>query len=118
MSRALGFAAEELARDYLISKGLKWVESNYNCRWGEIDLIMLEGKGLIFVEVRSRTSDHFGGAAMSITPAKRNKIVKSASQYLSHKKIYDKQPVRFDVICFDGAKSEIQWIKNAFGLNY
>lgn len=118
MSRIAGFAAEEIARDFLISKGLKWVESNYHCRWGEIDLIMLEGKGLIFVEVRSRSSLDFGGAAASVTPAKRNKVIKSASHYLSHKRIYDKQPVRFDVLGFEGPKAEIHWIKNAFGLNY
>ncbi len=54
-------------------KGLHWVESNYRCRMGEIDLIMKDKEYLVFVEVRSRVSDIFGGALQSIDYKKKAK---------------------------------------------
>ncbi len=64
-----GRHAESLAAAFLQQRGLKLVERNYRCRFGEIDLVAREGKTLVFVEVRMRTSARFGGAAASITAA-------------------------------------------------
>ena len=61
MSQKTGFAAEQQACTYLRKQGLRWIESNYHCRWGEIDLIMWEANYLVFVEVRARASSSFGG---------------------------------------------------------
>jgi len=118
MSLKTGFAAEQRARDFLRAQGLQWVESNYRCRWGEIDLIMREKNCLVFVEVRARASGAFGGAAASVTYNKQQKLIKTATIYLLSKKLHDKQPIRFDVLGFEGKESEIQWIKNAFGLDF
>ncbi|KTD17889.1 YraN family protein [Legionella jordanis] len=117
MSRQLGTAAEQRAKNYLLAQGLKWIGSNYRCRWGEIDLIMSEGSCLIFVEVRSRSSLSFGGAAASIGWAKKQKLLKAASHYLLVHPNHSKQPSRFDVLSLDGSET-INWIRNAFGLDF
>lgn len=115
MSIKRGFAAEEVARQYLLKNGLKLVESNYRSRGGEIDLIMYDGDYLVFVEVRARNSQAYGGALASIGLQKQQKILRTALLYLSVKKLHDKHPIRFDVVALDGLPPEIEWIKNAFG---
>ncbi len=117
MSQQIGFIAEEQARNYLLSQGLQWVQSNYRCRWGEIDLIMREKSYWVFVEVRARRSTAFGGAIASVTSSKQQKLLKTASYYLLSHKILNKQPSRFDVVSFEGLPAKITWIKNAFGLS-
>ena len=118
MSRKLGSLAEQQACDYLIAQGLQWVESNYNCRIGEIDLIMRDDKCLVFVEVRARVSTAFGGALASVTYNKQRKLMKTASLFLLTNKLYDKQPIRFDVLSLQGQPPTISWIKNAFGSDF
>ncbi|MCX7116850.1 MAG: YraN family protein [Legionellales bacterium] len=116
MSQQMGFLAEKEALHYLLSQGLTWIESNYHCRMGEIDLIMWHGETLVFVEVKARASRVYGGAVASVTYAKQQKLIKTASLYLLHKKSYDKHPVRFDVIGMEGVPARVHWIQNAFGL--
>ncbi len=118
MSRKIGSLAEQQACDYLIKQGLQWVISNYNCRLGEIDLIMRDGIYLVFVEVRARASNAFGGALASITHSKKQKLIKTALLYLMTNKLQDKQPIRFDVLSMEGAPPSISWIKNAFGSDF
>ena len=118
MSQQMGFAAEEHARRYLSEHGLTWVESNYLCRLGEIDLIMRDKDYVVFIEVRARASKAYGGAVQSITHSKRQKIIRTATLYLQTKKLYDKQPCRFDVVSLDGVPPQINWIKNAFGVDF
>ena len=111
---AEGTAAERVAATFLQSHGLKLLETNYRCRFGEIDLIMRDGDTLVFAEVRLRTSGDFGGAAASITAQKRRKLLKAARHYLASNK---KTPrCRFDAVLLSGmSERDIQWIKNAFG---
>ena len=118
MSIVAGFKAENKAREYLIEQGLHWRESNYRSSFGEIDLIMQDNLNLIFVEVRQRTSSAYGGALASVTFSKQQKIIKTAHHYLLVKKIRERFPIRFDVLAFDGEDLKIQWVKNAFGLNF
>ncbi len=115
MSQQLGFAAEEHAKDYLISQGLAWLESNYRCRVGEIDLIMRDKTHVVFIEVRARASNRYGSPLESITLGKRRKLLKTALLYLQTKKLIDKYPCRFDVLSIEGEPNKIIWIKNAFG---
>lgn len=111
MSR--GDAAEALAAAFLEERGLKIVARNYRCRFGEIDLIAKSGRTLVFVEVRARTSDAFGGAAGSITPAKRRRLLATARHYLAR---YGATPAcRFDVVLLSGSPGRIEWIANALG---
>ncbi|MBA2657277.1 MAG: YraN family protein [Tatlockia sp.] len=118
MSLKTGFAAEERARAYLQQQGLQWLESNYRCRLGEIDLIMRDGNYLVFVEVRARVSSAYGGAVASVTRSKQQKLIKTALSYLLVKNLQDSQPMRFDVLGFDGSGSQLNWVKNAFGLDF
>lgn len=118
MSQQIGLIAEQQARNYLVRNGLRWITSNYRCRWGEIDLIMGDGKLLVFVEVRARVSAEFGGAIGSITLQKQKKIIKTATHYLTTNNLYNTCNGRFDVISVQGAASQIEWIKNAFGTDY
>ena len=69
-----GAAAEALAAEFLQARGLTIVARNYRCRGGEIDLIASDGETLIFVEVRLRSDAAFGGAAESITTAKKKRL--------------------------------------------
>lgn len=118
MTQSKGFIAEQQAQAYLSSQGLTWVESNYRTRLGEIDLIMREGDVLVFVEVRQRASAAFGGAMASVTQSKKQKVMRTASYYLSVNNLHDKQAVRFDVVSLDGTPPTMAWIKNAFGMDY
>jgi putative endonuclease len=78
---------------------------------GEVDLIVREKDGtLVFVEVRLRASARFGGAAASISAAKRRRIIFAARLFLM--RLPSPPPCRFDVITVEG--SEVQWLKAAF----
>lgn len=110
-----GLEAEKLAATYLMNHGLKIVAQNYHCRFGEIDLIMKDGKTLVFVEIRLRSNNKFGSAAASITPQKQQKFILTAQHYLQE---YSRQGdclCCFDVILMDKADANhIDWVRNAF----
>ena len=109
-----GQQAEQLACEYLQQQGLTLVDRNYYCRLGEIDLIMLHKKHLVFIEVRYRKNNLFGGAAESITTKKQDKLQKTALHYiLQHK---PRQNMRFDVVAITGQGPEqtLEWIQNVF----
>lgn len=108
-----GAAAEKLAAAYLQENGLVLLESNFRCRFGEIDLILRDADVMVFAEVRLRKNTDFGGAAASITPAKQSRIMKAAQLYLQG--LSRQPPCRFDAVLLDGLDARrIQWIKNAF----
>jgi len=108
-----GSEAEQYAERFLQNQNLILMARNYRCRFGEIDLIMRDGTIVVFVEVRLRTSQFFGGAAESITPLKQRKLVRTARHYLSALK--SAPPCRFDAVLLSGSRGEyIEWIKNAF----
>jgi len=108
-----GAAAEELAAVFLEGRGLRIVERNYRCRFGEIDLVARSGAVLVFVEVRARQSEAFGGAAGSITAAKRRRLVAAARHYLAKYRV--SRACRFDVVLCRGREQEIEWLADAFG---
>jgi putative endonuclease len=110
--RARGADAENLAAGFLQHAGLALVTRNYRCRFGEIDLVARDGKTLVFVEVRMRADDRFGGAAASITRAKRVKLLRTARHYLA--RLARAPQCRFDALLIDGSDNSIEWIKNAF----
>jgi putative endonuclease len=108
---------EGLAREYLLEQGLVLLNANYHCRFGEIDLIMLEQEVLCFIEVKYRNSLGFGGAASAIPPQKQKKIVKSALFYLSGNRKFSQYAMRFDAFLIQrqpDAGLKLNWIRNAF----
>lgn len=107
-----GREAERLAAKHLQQHGLKLLESNYRCRFGEIDLIMRDGSEIVFVEVRLRTNTAFGGAGASITRAKQQKLSRTADHYLMQ---HGNAPCRFDAVLLESLSPDnLQWLKNAF----
>ena len=109
-----GEEAEQYAASYLQNQQLTLLQRNYRCRFGEIDLIMRDDDTLVFVEVRMRTSEAFGGAAASITLSKQAKLLRTARHYLSE--LNTEPACRFDVVLISGNDgSKVEWIKNAFG---
>jgi len=108
----LGQAAEDLAAAHLDAAGLRLLTRNYQCRLGEIDLVCREGEVLVFVEVRQRRSERFGGAAWSITARKRLRILSAARHFLMR---LGREPAcRFDVVLIHGAEQRVEWIRSAF----
>ncbi len=118
VTQAIGYEAEEKALTYLKQQGLKLVMQNYHCRLGEIDLIMKDSSHLVFIEVRLRANQAFGGGLASITYAKRQKIIKTTSHYLLKYKIQDQHSIRFDVVSIDGKSGDLIWVKDAFSADY
>jgi len=109
-----GQQAEQLACEYLQQQGLILVERNYYCRLGEIDLIMQHQKSLVFIEVRYRKNNLFGGALESITAKKQDKLQKTALHYMQQHKT--RQNTRFDVVAITGQSPQqtLEWIQNVF----
>ncbi len=116
-SQALGVLGEELVFHELRRKGYKVLLRNYECVLGEIDLIAKHNGCLVFVEVRTRSSEDMGTPAESVGPEKRRQIVKVAKYYLNRYGIQD-VPCRFDVagvLIPPGAEPVIDLIEAAFG---
>ena len=106
-----GAAAEALAAQFLQERGLDIIARNYRCRGGEIDIIARDGSTLVFVEVRLRSGNAYGGAAASITAGKRRRLTFAARQYLGRLKA--EPPCRFDAILLDAlALERIEWLRN------
>lgn len=113
--KTMGDNAELVAEKYLVSQGLTTLARNFRCRFGEIDLIMQDGDATVFVEVRYRASEQFGGAAASINLAKQRRIATAAEHYLT--KFRQPPPCRFDAILMRTIDAEgVEWVKNAFGV--
>ena len=107
----LGARAEALATDYLARQGLVFVARNFRTRRGEIDVIVRDRDTLVFVEVRLRSRAAYGGAAASITPAKRARLLAAAHAYLAT--LAREPPCRFDAILLDGLDpARIAWERN------
>ena len=109
--REIGSCYENLAADFLTEHGLHIRERNYRCRIGEVDLIAMDGKYLVFVEVKYRSSGGNGVAAAAVDIHKQKRISRAASFFLIRYG-YQEPPCRFDVVAIDG--QQIQWIRNAF----
>lgn len=109
MSREAGGAAEMLALAHLQHAGLRLVQTNYHCRYGEIDLIMQDGAAMVFVEVRQRSNHH--AAATSIDAPKQRRLCAAAAHYLAT--LGSAPTCRFDAVLVDDAGC-VRWIKGAF----
>jgi len=111
-----GNRAEERALAHLQAAGLVLLARNLACRAGEIDLVCMDGQTLVFVEVRERQDERFGGAAGSIDVAKQQRLVKAARFWLPtlcERHFQGKAPVcRFDAVALEG--TQVRWIRHAF----
>jgi putative endonuclease len=116
--QSVGLRAENAAAEYLQAQGARILLRNYRCRCGELDIVAQLGDDeLVIVEVRSRSSDAYGGAAASVDAGKRQRLVRAASLLLQQRKDLARLRARFDVIVVRdpcGAAPRIDWIKHAF----
>ena len=114
--QADGARSEVNAARFLARHGLETIARNHRCRGGEIDLICREGRTVVFVEVRMRQREDFGGAGASITLTKRKRIVLAARHWLaSQDRAARTTPCRFDVVLMRHPDDPApEWISNAF----
>ncbi len=117
-SKSEGKRYEDQAREYLAQRGLLLLNQNYHCRFGEIDLIMLQQEVLCFIEVKYRTYMGFGGAASAIPFRKQKKIVKTALFFIAQNTRLAQHAMRFDAFLIqqqaNNRNNSVNWIQNAF----
>lgn len=117
--KRFGNKSEKAAVKYLRKAGYKILETNYRSKFGEIDIIAMDKKSIVFIEVKARKSETFGTPLEAVNSKKQKRISMVALNYLKQKdKISCK--ARFDVVGIKITKnnSEIKLIKNAFELSY
>lgn len=99
-SRAeIGALGEQLAADYLQGLGLRVVARNWRCRYGELDVIAADDAvhAVVFVEVKTRTTDQFGGVEQAVTVAKVRRLRRLAGLWLAQQS-RSWASVRIDVV--------------------
>ena len=116
--KRLGQQGEDLAEDFLKRKGYKLVERNYRCKSGEVDLIVLDRKVIVFVEVKTRTDHSFGSPFEAVEARKQRKMIEAARVFL-HERRLDQRDARFDVVgvSWPHGKPLIEHIENAFEIS-
>lgn len=109
-----GSRGEDLAVVYLLKRGYRILERNYRNHLGEIDIIALEKGTIVFIEVKTRTSDSYGFPIEAVTKKKQEKLKNIALLYL--KKYRREAPARFDVvsIVLAGGAETVEIIRDAF----
>lgn len=114
--RILGDAVELAAEQLLRRAGLVCLTRQYATRHGEVDLIMREGEVLVFVEVRFRRHDDFGGASASVDRHKQSRVAKAAMAFVGANPGLSRMPIRFDVVAGSGSPDapELEWTRDAF----
>jgi putative endonuclease len=117
--QVLGAAAENAACALLLAQGLRCLARNARYPFGEIDLVMLDGATLAFVEVRYRRSSGFGGSAVSVDRGKRQRIALAAQAWLGENRKFGNAACRFDVVAVSGDSDALksEWIRAAFTLD-
>ena len=112
--RQRGNEVEAAARAELERAGLQLIAANVGYRGGELDLVMRHAQCLVFVEVRYRRDDAFGGGAASVDLRKRRRLVLAAQLFLAAHPQYANWPCRFDVVEAEGEPPRLTWLRDAF----
>lgn len=111
----IGKFGEKIAADFLLNKGFSLLDQNYHTRYGELDLITSISETIVFVEVKTRTSDAFGTPESSITDAKLERICNAALLWFQdHPDVRDDWRVDVVAVTLDHRKNikEIQHFVN------
>jgi len=112
----IGSDGERAAAEFLEARGYRILDRNYRTKLGELDLVADERGTLVFVEVKVRRNDRFGGPAAAITLAKQARIARMAQQYLVSRRLSGR-PCRFDVVLIRGddpRTRQIELVPGAF----
>jgi putative endonuclease len=97
---SLGKMGEDLACAELCRRGYAVLARGYRTKYGEIDIVARDGRTTVFVEVKTRAGDEYGGAAAAVTARKQRRVAQMAVDYLSRHHLHD-TPCRFDVVTVD-----------------
>jgi len=113
--QSLGKLGEDVACEELKRRQYAILERRYRSRFGEIDIVARHGEEIVFVEVKARAGDQFGGGAAAVTPSKQRRIAQMAVDYLARHQLHDR-PCRFDVVTVDvdGEESRVEIYSRAF----
>ena len=111
----LGAQGERAAEKLLRRQRYTIVRRNYRCPAGEIDRVALDGKVVVFVEVKTRTQPGFGTPLEAVDHRKQQQIIRAARYYLSENDLHDRD-ARFDVVgvWWEDGKVQCELVKNAF----
>lgn len=112
ISNPVAIIGEDLAADYLKKKGYRIIERNFRKGYGEIDIICVKDKTLVFVEVKTRTSNKFGTPIESISYYKLKSLTKTAEFY---KSLSPKLP---DLLRIDGIGVVLDSFNNLISLEH
>lgn len=113
-SHELGKLGEDIVANYVTRLGYKVIERNFECKQGEIDIIALDNKALVFIEVKTRTDMSYGEACEAVTKFKLRHMINSIKYYIYKRNLQD-EFIRIDVIevYIKREKIKINHIKNA-----
>ena len=116
--QVLGKEGERIAEAYLRKKGYKIIERNFRCALGELDLIVLDRRVLVFVEVKTRTGDASGTPFEAVAFRKQQKMIQAAQYFIAQRRLQQRDS-RFDVvgISWPGRELLVEHIENAFELS-
>lgn len=114
-TKPLGDAGEVLAARRLAELGYRILETNYRCPLGELDCVAVKDRTLVFLEVKTRVSDDFGGPLEAVDRRKRRKLTRLAQYYVADKRLHG-VPQRFDVVAvwLKPGGERIDVVENAF----
>lgn len=108
-----GRAAENRALTAARERGLTCLARNFQCRQGELDLVLDDGDEVVIVEVRYRARTDYGEPAATVNAAKRRRIIAAARLFLLAHPALGDRGVRFDVVAV-GPGERLEWIEAAF----
>ena len=111
--KLIGQMGERIASKYLSAKGYRILERNFFSRYGERDIIALDGKELVFVEVKTRRNEDYGYASQAVTPKKRYNLIRTSRTYMAMTQV-ESSSYRYDVIECYWEPQTIRHICNAF----
>ncbi|REJ65146.1 MAG: YraN family protein [Proteobacteria bacterium] len=116
MIRIIGQRWEVCAAQFLRTREVTTIASNVRSRFGEIDLVALDGDTLVFIEVKFRATSRFGPASFSVTKRQQRRIALTADVFRSQHVEYCHWHCRFDIIGFDQSEGQIRltWLQAAF----
>lgn len=114
----LGKTGEDAAVRHLENLRYRIIERNYRCRFGEVDIIALDKRTVVFVEVKTRSTDSYGSPEMSITMRKQRQLARVALSYLQNHNLLHRD-ARFDVVAVRQGEhnQDMYLIKNAFEIS-
>lgn len=111
LKRIFGNKGEDAATTHLLKNGYTIIARNYSCTMGEVDIIAAKNNILFFIEVKTRSTDAFGGPVAAVNKAKQKRIAKAAISFIKTKKPAF-EAVIFDIIAITAGN--VEHIPNAF----